>query len=254
MNTVRVLILAKSYKNGGRCIAGKICEDLPDNKVRLHEWARPALLNQKDEAIDPITVNEYQYTNGDFLKVLDIADIPKHANCEVAGQPDNFVVKRGEKWSKHHHFRADCVFNITDTPVDIWLDSSTSTNKTTKAYVDAGKVSQSLYLIRPTSLKITLSNEYNDWNERYQKKTLASFYYNDVLYEDISITCPAARNMLRDSYPDEGAGAITMTLPEGDEYALTLSLSPILESTGMHYKFVATIFDKSGSLQKDYRA
>lgn len=254
MVTVKVLILAKSYKNGGRCIAGKICEDLPDNKVRLHEWVRPTILNNNGKAIDPITQNEYQYTNGSFLNVLDIADIPKHDNCEVAGQPDNFVVQKNKKWSKHHSFNAESVFNITDTPVDIWLDTSTSSNKTTKAYVDAGNVSQSLYLIRPASLRITLSNEYNCWNSRYEKKTLASFYYNDVIYENISITCPATRNMLRASYPAEGKNAVVMTLPEGDEYALTLSLSPIWEGTGLHYKFVAAIFNRSGSLQRDHKA
>ncbi|WP_065204258.1 dual OB domain-containing protein [Shewanella woodyi] len=254
MTSVKMLVLAKSYKNGGRCIAGKISEDQPDNKVRLGGWVRPALLDKQGNATAPITANEYMYIKGGFLKVLDIVDIPIHASCEVSGQPDNFVVKPSQKWSKHHHFRADCVFNITDVPTNIWLDTSTSSNQVTKAYVDAGGVSQSLYLIRPVSLKVTLLNEYDSWNSRYQKKTHASFFYHDVFYDKISITCPATRNMLKGRYPDEGEEGVTIELPDGDEYALTLSLSPLLESTGMHYKFVATVFDKSGSLQKDYAA
>lgn len=255
MDTVKVIILAKSYKNGARCIAGKRCKSLPNNKVKVHEWVRPALKNTAGEAIAPITHNEYRYSNQvGYTQVLDIMDIPYADDCTVAGQPDNFVVSKNKSWSKSSRFRADCVFNIIDTPDDIWLDTNTTTNKVTKSYVDNGNVEQSLYLIRPTAFEITLSNEYNDWEERYQRKSLASFSYNGISYTDISVTCPAARKMLKDDYPPEGGSAVTVKLPDGDEYAIVLSLSPIFEKTQMHYKFVATIFDKSGDLQKDFKA
>lgn len=255
MNDVRVIILAKSYKNGARCIAGKRCESLPDGKVSVHEWVRPSRLNGDGEAIAPITSNEYRYSNqGGFTQVLDIMDIPFASTCTVDGQPDNFVVEPNRGWAKRSRFRADCVFNIVDNPNDIWLDASTTTQKVTKRYVDEGNVRTSLYLIRPTEFRITLSNEYNDWQERYQRKALASFLYNGTLYSDISVTCPATRKMLKDNYPPEGGNAITLTLPDGDEYAIVLSLSPILENTQMHYKFVATIFDSSGDLQRNFNA
>lgn len=255
MDNVRVIILAKSYKNGARCIAGKRCESLPNNKVRVHEWVRPSLLNKAGEAIAPITESEYRYSNqGGHTQVLDIMDIPYASNCTVAGQPDNFVVEKNKGWAKSSRFRAVCIFNIVDNPDDLWLDARTTTQKVTKRYVDEGNVETSLYLIRPTEFQITLSNEYNEWEERYKRKALASFNYNGTLYSGISVTCPATRKMLKDNYPPEGGNAITQTLPDGDEYAIVLSLSPILESTQMHYKFVATIFDRDGVLQRDFKA
>ena len=254
MDNVQVVILSKSYKNGGRCIAGKVCEYVGENTVSLLEWTRPVLIDADGNAIGPITESEYQYTSGGYLQVLDIAHIPKLEDCTVSGQPDNFVVERRKKWAKHSHFRADCVFKIVEKPADIWLDAATQTNKVTRAYVKEGRVTQSLYLIRPESLRVTLSNKYNEWKKRYDKKALASFRYNNVLYEDISITCPAARKMLKERYPNDGGDDVTFSLLDGDRYALVLSLSPVLEATGMHYKFVATIFDSSGSLQKDFKA
>ncbi|EJG1821194.1 hypothetical protein AAFM81_003818 [Vibrio fluvialis] len=255
MDNVRVIILAKSYKNGARCIAGKRCESVPDNKVRLYEWVRPSIINSTGEAIGPITESEYRYANKTgYTQVLDIMDIPYGGDCDVAGQPDNFVVNKNQNWSKSGRFRADCVFNIVDTPNDIWLDSTTGTHQVTKDYVDKGNVTQSLYLIRPTAFQITLSNEYNPWEERYQRKALASFDYNGTSYSHISVTCPATRKMLKDDYPAEGGNAVNISLPDGDEYAIVLSLSPIWHTTEMHYKFIATIFDKSGKLQQDFKA
>ncbi len=256
MGVKQVLVLSKSYKggNGKRCIAGKICKDLPDNKVSVHEWVRPVLIDKDGDAIGAITGFEYSYTNGGALQVLDIAHIPKYDTCKVAGQPDNFVVEPQKRWSKHHTFRADCVFNILDKPDDLWLDPQATTDQVTKAYVESGNVTQSLYLVQPEQLQVTLSNDYNGWNGKFEKKTRASFYYNGVLYENISITCPATRKLMEANYPAEGDASVSVGLPYGDEYAIVLSLSPLLKSQEVHYKFVATIFDKSGALQKDFKA
>ncbi len=102
---------------------------------------------------------------------------------------------------------------------------------------------------------ITLSNEFNDYEQRYKKKIVASFSYLGVNYENISVTCPSTRRILTNQYPNEGQEAVTMPLKKGgDDYVLCMSLSPRFGSDEHHYKLVATVFDFDGYLQREYAA
>ena len=40
MNTLQMVILAKSYKPGGRCIAGKLVELLDNKSANIGPWVR----------------------------------------------------------------------------------------------------------------------------------------------------------------------------------------------------------------------
>ena len=252
MEKIIFIVMAKSYKQGGRCIAGKLAVFGQNNTVQVGSWVRP--VPNDGTGRGALTRQMYCYEDGSEVKVLDIVEVSKLCSIEVPGQPENFVVDESKSWKKIGSLRADTVPDIVDPIENIWLENDVSTNIVTSKFDQHNGVSQSLCLIRPTSLLITLCREYSGYEARYKKKIYASFDYLGVRYENFSVTCPSARRILSNQYPNEGESAIIMPLRKGDDYVLCLSLSPRFGDLQYHYKLVATVFDFDGYLQGTYQA
>lgn len=252
MNKLIVLILSKSYKPNGRCIAGRLVEFIEENTVQIGKWVRP--VSDDTSGCGAITEEMYKYNDGSEVKILDIVEIPIVQHNPIAGQPENYIINEKEKWQKVSTFRADSMLNIIENVTDIWYEQDVPSNMVTANYDEQGFIKQSLYLIKPINLRIMLSNEYNDFNQQYKRKIYANFNYNGIDYENISITCPSTRRILTNQYPTEGENPILTQLKKGGNYILCISLSPRFGNNQNHYKLVATIFDFDGYLQREYSA
>ncbi|MEH6626597.1 MAG: hypothetical protein V7739_09135 [Motiliproteus sp.] len=248
MQKLKVLILAKSYKNGGRCIAGKLVNFTENNAVRVGAWVRP--VSNGGAGNNAMKGEMYRYEDGSEVELLDIVEMSVLSHSPMSGQPENYVIDESQRWRKLSRLDARCIGSITDNANDIWSETGVSSNVVTPMYEKRGLVSQSLYLIKPTSLKVTLSN--NCYNGKYKRSIRAGFNYHGERYENISITCPSICRALTNKYPVEGGAPITMTLMKGDNYVFCMSLAPLYTVRNLHYKLVASVFDHDGYLQRRY--
>ena len=252
MEVLQMVLLAKSYKPGGRCLAGKLVEYTDKSTVKVGGWVRPVANDGSGHGA--LTERIYLYEDGSEASILDIVEIPVIRHFPIAGQPENYVVDESKKWKKIGTLNANCIPRITENAPDIWNDTNTQSNIVTAGYDQKGLISQSLYLIKPSNFLITLSNEFNDYEQSYKRKIVASFSYSGRAYRNISVTCPSAKRILTNQYPKEGRDPITIPLRKGDDYVLCMSLSPRFGNDENHYKLVATIFDFDGYLQREYAA
>jgi hypothetical protein len=252
MENLLMVVLAKSYKPGGRCIAGKLVEYTDDKKVKIGNWVRPVA--NDDTGKGALTEEMYSYEDGEETKILDIVEVPVIKGFPIDGQPENYAIDEANKWKKIGSLSAASIPRISESVESIWNDPQASSNIVTASYDQQGFISQSLCLIKPTNLLITLSNDYNEFEHVHKKKISASFDYLGVSYENISITCPSTRRILTNQYPDAGQASKDMPLRKGDNYVLCMSLSPRFGGENNHYKLVATIFDYDGYLQREYAA
>lgn len=243
----KLLILAKSYKPNGRCIAGKLISKLENNTAYVSDWVRPIPNNSSASSAVPI---EYcTLSDNTILQNLDIIEIELGKKLGVIGQPENTSFNL-ESWKKISSLTPHHICNLLDQPNNLWLESEQHTDFVNHSFV-SNNISQSLYLIRVTNLKVTLGMEWDNFNQKNKHKTHASFIYNNIQYHNFSITCPALRKALKNKYPSLGEPDVEFPLLKGDNYVLCISLGPNL-SNQRHYKFVASVFDFDGYLQRTY--
>ena len=250
MAGVTIVVLAKSYKPAGRCLAGKVAVLDGSKKLRIGEWFRPV----PNDGVGAIPEGGLVYSNGSPIKVLDVVELDSLGPVSVPGQPENHRYDQNIQWRYIGRFRHDCIGNLIDAPSDIWLEAGQPTNKVTAEYDRTVEMTHSLYLIKPENFLVTLKNTFNMYKAEFQKKLTASFDYNGIRYEDLSITCPSTRRILTNQYPTEGEEEKTFPLKKGDDYYLCVSLTPRFGTPEFHYKLVATIFDFDGYLQRTYAA
>ena len=246
-----LLTLAKSFKMHGRCIAGKLVEFTANNQniKNIYNWIRP--IPNGTNPIAPVPHNFCNLQNNHQLKNLDIIEINLTQPSNVQGQPENYFFDSSNTWRKIGKLRADTVFDLVENPQNLWFDPMCSSDKCTSAFVNA-HVQQSLFLIKVTNLYISLSKEINEYDNEIKFKTLASFSYGNQQYSNLSITCPAIRKMLKNQYPEPNCPPNILKLKNGDDYILCVSLGPLFHN--FHYKFVASIFDRTGYLQETFNS
>lgn len=253
MEKLLIVILAKSYKPHGRCIAGRLVKYVEDNKVEIGSWVRPVANDHTGHGA--LQEKMYEYEDGTEVRVLDIVEIPIIKHFPIDGQPENYVIDESKKWKKISSLNPTFIQSISDNVESIWNDpQAPSSHIVTAHYDQQGLIKQSLCLIKPSSLLITLSNDFNSFDESYKKKITASFIYKGVYYDKISVTCPSIRKALSNKYPREGSESVTIPLLKMDNYLLCMSLAPRFGINDHHYKLVATVFDFDGYLQRTYIA
>jgi len=253
METLSLVILAKSYKPGGRCIAGRLAKYNEEKKtLTIGDWFRPVA--DADPKKGSITEEMYKYEDGTEVKILDVVEIPVIKHAPIDGQPENYVIDKSKKWKKTRSLTPGSIPKIAENPVSIWHDPESAINTVTANYDEKGLITQSLYLIKPCNLQVTQSHDFDEYSDTYKKKLTASFSYLGKNYENISITCPSTKLILFNQYPKEGEPSTTKPLRNGDNYVLCMSLSPRFGDSEHHYKLVATIFDHNGYLQRKYAA
>lgn len=245
-----IIILAKSYKKGHWCFAGRELVKNSDEKYEVLGWIRPV---SSDEDSQGSVFNEHsEYTSGEQAKVFDIVRIPFESHSPSPGQPENWLIDECEKWELISHHGSGNASYFQDAPKDLWLELGIETDRISLAYEATVPIVQSLNIIKPEEFYVTLSNELDTYEVKYKRHITADFIYNGTHYEHLSITDPKVRRMLRNQYPGEGEESKRIRLNHIDEYRLCVSLGPRFGKGDRHYKFVATIFDNDGYIQRTY--
>ena len=120
MENLLMVVLAKSYKSGGRCIAGRRVKYTGENSVHVGGWVRPVANDNTGHGA--LTAQMYRYEDGTETRVLDIVEIPVIRHFPIAGQPENYVIDDRKKWKKISYLRADSIHRIAENIADVWND------------------------------------------------------------------------------------------------------------------------------------
>lgn len=208
----KIIILTKSKKHSGYCVAGIDYE--------TGEWIRLVSSDLKTEGAVPW--KDLQYSNGETLEVYDIIMCRLLRKCGTIVQPENWLYDETVKWEKvgesnldevikiHGYDSVDYVFENEDTklPAD-WIFSGTP----------------SLCLLKVKNASI--------WVKTFEDKKISlNFTYDDIQYKYMRISqinlLNDYRNKTDDSYP---LGTVTVVFSLTDKYY----------RNGKYYKVVAQI-------------
>lgn len=210
----KVIILTKSLKNGGYCVAGI---DIETKKL-------VRLVSDDEKSYGALTDTNMKTKNGEIVKPLDLVKIPIKSEKPLEFQPENILIDVNESWEKIIRYNnINEVINACDFK-DLNCDSKIFYDKHHFLVLNEMKeINKSLILIQVDNLNFYI-------NER--KKTKVNFIYKEQCYNKMSVTDP--------DYLDRLPGK------EIEKAILVVSLpsNPFIISTGdRYYKFVAKIFE-----------
>jgi hypothetical protein len=185
----RIVCLASSWKNTGRCIVGKRVLD-----SGYGEWLRPVSARPTAEISD----EERLCTDGAFAEPLDVVDIPLEQPVPHLHQTENHRIDSGGQWVRAGKLRAAELEGLVDHPPQLWPNGFSTTeglNDHVSAKTAAG-LDWSLALIEPEEPFVRVERE----GGKSKLKVRADFVYRGVPY-NFSITDPAVMRAFRRKAP-----------------------------------------------------
>lgn len=209
--TREIVILTKSTKRGGYCVAGV--------DARSGEWVR---LTSSDEwSHGALTEAHMTYENGGACEVLDHVRVEVLREAPAAHQPENVLIDEQKRLRKLGTWTMQDVLRVhpAERMELVYGNAEPSLDEEGMAAVD-----RSLILIRTPWLRIKQLS-----TPPAKPKTRANFLYNDNWYNHISVTDPAYYQVedgttLKPAY-------LVVSLPDAP-----------YDKDGKYYKFIAQIF------------
>lgn len=179
----KIVCLSNSRKHSGRCIAGK---EVLENKYGT--WIRPVSARPSAE----VSEEERRYKSGEDPRVFDIIDVPMLAAAPLLHQTENHIIDAEYYWTKTGELSWTELRQLVDEPETLWSDGDSTyygLNDRVKLEV-AGKMTNSLVLIRPLSLSICVQTEGAEFSNP-RRRVRADFKYRGTSYF-IVVTDPVA--------------------------------------------------------------
>ena len=140
MITKRILCLANSKKNSGRCVAGREVAS-----AGAGPWIRPV----SDRPGEEVSENERQYKSGADPKLLDVIDVPLVRAAPHACQTENWLLDPHNYWCRVRQANWTELLQFTETPAELWVNQHSTyhgrNDEIPQALADA--LPGSLYLI-----------------------------------------------------------------------------------------------------------
>lgn len=217
----RIVCLANSRKNTGRCIAGK---ELVNDEAA--GWVRPVSERPSQE----VSEEERQYPDGSDPRVLDLFELPLMEPRPKAFQTENWLLDPLAYWRPLGRATWTQIIAMTDRPAALWLNtSSTYSGKNDRvAQADAEALRSSLYLLHLPRLTLRVFAPGVDFGNA-KRRVLAAFIFSGAAYQ-VWVTDPVIeRDYLAkdDGTYEVGESCVTVSLGEA--------------SGGFCYKLVAAI-------------
>ena len=208
--TKNIIILTKSKKDSGYCVAGI--------EYETGNWIR--LVSSSELLKGALTDFHMQSTNGDICEPLDFVKVEIQEHIPEGCQTENHLIAKGIKWIKLGTVTIDEVLKIRRPEK---RDKIFGSSYSSLLAVDYFKYS--LMLVEVSNLRIY----YNDNGSRK-----ADFNYNSITYKGMSVTdldyCK--KNFHQNEFNFDQA-YIVVSIPK-DPY----------EIDGKYYKFIAKVFPK----------
>lgn len=179
----KIVCLANSRKNSGRCVAGK--------ELLSHgcgPWIRPISPRPSAE----VSLKERRLANWKEPRVLDIIEIQMIAPAPSLYQSENHMIDVECCWQKSGEFPWTELQHIVDRPDKLWANGDSSYNGLNdRVKLDvASKLTNSLVLIEPSKLTVEVQMEGQEFGNP-RRRVRASFRYQNSNYT-LSVTDPMA--------------------------------------------------------------
>lgn len=210
----KVIILTKSLKNGGYCVAGI---DIETKKL-------VRLVSDDEKSYGALTDTNMKTKNGEIIKPLDLVKIPIKSEKPLEFQPENILIDVNESWEKIIRYNnineviSACDFKDLNCDSKIFYDEHHFL-----VLNEMKEINKSLILIQVDNLNFYI-------NER--KKTKVNFIYKEQCYNEMSVTDPDYLDRLLEKEIEKAI--LVVSLPS----------NPFTINTGdRYYKFVAKIFE-----------
>jgi hypothetical protein len=246
-----ILILAKSIKHGGCCVAGIEIEYTADGcRVLGDGWVRPVSESAHGKCSGAIPREEC-----DRLRVGDIVLLDVDRPAPIFAQKENWTWA-GTPLRKSGELRDNRILNyLVNSDQQIWFDPTTDRDdQISEAAAHQQDIGHSLMLVAPENLVFSFELKQTGYGIR--KRIFASFMYQGKTHHRLAVTDPALMKVFCNQFPKTLGVTINKTLNHGDNYWLTLSLSPkfapVSNGPAHHYALVAAVIDHSGYLNRRY--
>lgn len=215
-----IVCLAHSYKNQGRCVAGR--EVLERG---YGGWIRPVSARDKSE----LKVYECSYSNGLPTLLLDVFRVHLLKPVCVPPQWENHLISGKQKWIKLGKLRWDQLGGLCEAPDTLWTnrDSTSSGHFDCLSGREALSLVNSLLLIHANEVVVVAQRRTPGGRRTYR----CQFDYNSIRY-DLAVTDPAIFR----SCEVLGDGRYKM-----NSVYLCISLTAPYVGDGRCHKIVATI-------------
>ncbi len=209
-----IIILAKSTKRGGYCVAGV-------DRV-TGQWIRPISMDHSNEGSVPLV--DIIYSNGDRVEIFDIVRIKLISHNPTKSQPENYIYDNNEKWQKvgKSSLKEVVEFRGYDNADKIFYN----TNKSVTEYEISGQ--PSLLLLRVMNSTVNVVDFYS------KRKLEFKFEYNGDWYNYFSISDEA----IRERYLNASYGSYNYQR----ELTAVFSLTDKYQNDSKYYKMVAQLF------------
>lgn len=171
-----VLLLASSWRPGGRCVAGKIS----NGGANFGPWLRPINIGNQHA----ISENDLHYDDGSSAQVLDIVSMTLTTAAPEGHQVENQVIDPGEYWEKIGQANWTQVQAATDTiPGTLWpINDSSYHGLNDKVSIHlAAQQTRSLVLIEPNNLVLKVAPE-SSYTGGSKRRIRGDFRYNGTNY------------------------------------------------------------------------
>ena len=246
--TKTIVVLADSWKKGGKCLAGKELIMNGDEFVRVGGWIRPISAahivvpghSEGGQVTDLEMQRALQRINGPAM--LEIIDMAFSGPCPTAEQPENWTLDLSVGWKSRGHFQWKYVDMLVDQPIGLWDSSGRGWSRVDGGYENRPGF-QSLYCIKtsaPIVAEVGSRSKSKGSTEQKLYKTLK--LPHDFQTHDFKISDPVFEARHRAEYPALGAAAKPFNVPPGS--LITVSLTPAVSFNGSppyHYKMAAAI-------------
>ena len=247
--TKAIVVLANSWKKGGRCLAGKECRLAGGQIESFGAWIRPISsahieIAGKSEG-GQVTEAEMQRAldRRELPAVLEILEIPFLRATGVPDQPENWEVAPGQPWRSLGMCPRELLPRMTDSPAELWDTSRRGWSRVDEALPKAVGFA-SLYFVAPggdVTAEVGSRRKVSGGAEQKLFKNLNLPYAG--LTHEFRISDPAFDKQFGPQFPAVGAEKKIFVFPRGTY--VTVSLTPAYSANGRppryHYKMAAAI-------------
>lgn len=171
----QLLVLANSFKNGGRCIAGREVVT-GGHTTRFGQWLRPVSGHGEGELDDL----ERRYRDHTYVDVLEVAEVELVEPIQDPCQPENWRIAGRSLWD-HGPPLTKLLVVPEERPDDLWYDPMNDTDRVSHAWLMAHPPRQSLYVVRPEQFLLRFYTEQWSGYPRTKRRRCLFYYKRSVL-------------------------------------------------------------------------
>jgi hypothetical protein len=207
--TKRIVCLANSRKESGRCIAGKVIDG-----SAYGQWIRPV-----SETGWGLSKHERLYPDNTEPRVLDLIDINLKRAVPDAHQTENWSVNSSTRWSSAGLMKWTELFRLEDHPTTLWHNGSSTYHGLNDrvSLADCRELHCSLYLLHLYRMKLRVLTPGLAYGEP-ARRVQGAFRYRGINYR-MWVTDPTVEQF-NSSRPDGlyGIGECFVTISLGEPF------------------------------------